>query len=276
MAKFVPFVHKDATISDSDLAAEAETHFGLTPALQFVAELLTALREGEFPWWTPEKRRAQFSATVRMEAFAQRRDIRQRIVVDLKAMLPKAAYDKSPEDQAKILDEYLDSRDINVGDFENAFSTRELVIYGDARELYNQFKRSMPSSYDPATAGAQKALLAKILTSLLTERNISGGKTKPILSAWDVMDGIDVLAWHTKLPSEVRVAAHKAWLKKGKEHPREPFNATDILTVATPELLTTNLDFESFVGVFLAAERVMGFEQEEPKTPAVENLSPKA
>lgn len=260
----MPLVHREGTRSDEGLAREAADFLAKHPPVQLVAELLAHLRELRLPWWTPAKLRARFPAKLRMEALAQRPDIRQRITTELTGLVPKAARKKDPGYQAQLVDSAVDEGDTDVASFEAAFDTKDLATYGPVAELWHFFRTSMP--WDDGRSEHQE-LFAWLLRALLgTKSTIDPAVTrKPILAAWHVRSAIDRKVWHTRVPLEVRVAIDDARLSREKERPNAVFGAADDLDLATPEVIASNVPLRELLGVLDVAEQLMGFDKPRPE-----------
>lgn len=261
-----PFVHKDPKASDEALAKEAEDYLGRTAALQVMVELTTTLRELDLPWWSPEKRRAALSATDRMRALAHRPDIRQRIMVALCGLPPKAARRMDGDSQSKLIDEVLEE-DRPVHEFEEAYKPEELVVYGNPALQFYQFMDAMPFDKD---TDAHKQLVAKIIESFLNDkREVDKKKLQPVLTYWDVRTSIEYDVWQECIPRELRVAVDKARLELEKTKSREPFTAKAEIEIVGVANIAKHLSLKHIVPILEAAAKKMGFER--PAAPKAED-----
>jgi hypothetical protein len=252
-----PFQHLDASNADDEtLERDARTHLAKTPHLQVVAELVAKLRTSSFSWWSATFTRSHWRALPRMQWFAQRPDIRQRVTSSLTGLPCKAARSKTPEFQAGLIDAVLDHGDISGATFEEAFSPQDLVIYGPAAEIWAQFRQRLP--WGDHTEAHQK-FIGWLLCVLLSERSTLDPDMlrKPILTAWDVRTAIDPQVWQDRVPLDVRAAIDEARLKREKARPREPFSARHELQIATPELLAEHIPLGDLLPVLQAAEQAL-------------------
>jgi hypothetical protein len=254
-----PLTHYDVDLGDDEaLSAEARTFLAKTPAVQLVAELYAKLRSLHLPWWSPEELRATWSARTRMRWLRQRADIRQAVTTRLTGLPPNAARKKAPDFQAELIDAVIDDGDVRHEAFEDAFEPIDIAVYGPVVDVWTLFRDRMPWEDDSAT---HQKLFAWLVRALLTERSgVDGTMRRPILTAWDVRSGIDPVAWHTRLPLEVRLAIDDARLKHEKTRPREGFVARHELAIAGPDVITQHLPLAALTGIVAAAEKAMGFD----------------
>ena len=137
--------HSDAEKKDDHvLIEEARNHVSRSPALQLVAELVRKLRVSSFAWWTPDVVRESWGAAARMEWFAQRPDLRQKITTGLTGLAPKAARNKTPRFQAELIDSVIVDGDVTVKQFDDAFDPTDIAAYGPAIEIWQRFRERMP------------------------------------------------------------------------------------------------------------------------------------
>lgn len=252
--------HESAEQDDEALAREARAHLARLPQLQLLAELLLKLRASAPPWWTPQGLRAAWGADTRMRWLRQRPDLRQRVTTALTGLPANAARKKSPEFQAELIDSVIDDGDVPLGRFEEAFDPCDLVVYGPAHELWREFRDRVPWEDDGPT---QQRIVAWLIRALLSDRSPTlGFSRRPILTPWDVRSAIDVTAWHTRMPLEVRVAVDEARLKHEKTRPREPFHARHELGIALPEQIAASLPLAELAPVLRAAELAMGLDDD--------------
>jgi len=280
MAKIAPLVHKDPNAADEVLAKEVLDHCLKNPPIQLVVEMLIILRGEKLPWWTPEQRREAYTATARMQMLQQRPDVRARIMKDVTNAPPGFARRGEPDRQASYIDEFL-LEDVPVRTFENAFDPIELVVYGDAAALFYQFMDAMPWDED----ALHQDLIATLIAAFLSDRKDDGKRpSNAILTHWEVVNAIDPILWHTKIPLETRVAVHKAWLELQKDKRQIPYSAEHVLGIVTPKVITHSIKLVDLKDIFALAEQKMGFERPMPKEdtpppPEVEttgDASPKA
>jgi hypothetical protein len=251
------FQHPDAINADDDtLERDARTHLAKSPHLQVVAELVAKLRTSGFSWWSATFTRSQWRALPRMQWFAQRPDIRQRVTSSLTGLPRKAARSKTPEFQAGLIDAVLDHGDVSGVEFEEAFSPQDLVIYGPASEMWAQFRQRMPWGDD---SEAHQKLIGWLLHVLLSEKSTLDPDMlrRPILSPWDVRTAIDARVWQDRMPIDVRASIDDARLKRERARPREPYCARHELQIATPDLLSAHIPLADLLPVLQAAEQAL-------------------
>ncbi len=252
-----PFQHPDAIHADDEtLERDARAHLAKSPHLQVMAELMAKLRASSFAWWSVTFTRNQWRALPRMQWLAERPDLRQKITSSLTGLPPKAARSKTPEFQAGLIDAVLDHGDVRGIHFEEAFSVQELVTYGPAAEMWNQFRQRMPWGED--TEGNQK-LIGWLLRVLLSERSSLDPEMlrKPVLTAWDVRTAIEPRVWQERIPLDLRAMIDEARLRREKVRPREPYCARHELEIATPELLAQYIPLADLLPVIEVAEQAL-------------------
>lgn len=229
-----------AGASDAELAAQLNSHVAANAALQVVVELLEGLRDLHLPWWSPAARRAAHPALERMQQLAERPDVRQRVMMDLTQMPPRASRRLSPEMQATLLDEVL-AEDVAVEAFEGAFRVVELVAYGDPAGLLREVVAAFP--WEEAAA-PQREVLAILMSACLQARP----GVAPALSWWELRMALDADAFQEHLPRAVRVAADRARLEA--ERAGRPFTARDELETVGLATLREALPPRAFRGLF--------------------------
>jgi hypothetical protein len=278
-----PLRHVDAvTKTDEKLREEARLHLARTPQLQVAAEILAKLRSLSVPWWSPERLRHAFPASVRMQWYAERPDLRQSITHRLTGLAPRAARARSAVLQAELIEAALDCGDIDTASFESAFDPRDIVVYGPVRAYWKRLRECMPWDNDNR---AHQLLVGWMLRTLIAEKSEDGAHRKPVLSALQVRTAIDTRLWQTRIPMEVRVAIDEARLQLEKRNTREAFHARQELELATPEIIASHVPLRELQRIFLLAERALGFDDpesivvmEKPKTlpqrsrPALESI----
>lgn len=258
-----PFVHTNvAEKGDDILEKEAADRLAGTPNLQITSELLTHLRALGLPWWTPESLREVFTATMRLRALDQRPDIRQKITTVLAGTPPKAARKMTPDFQASLIDQVIDSGDVDARTFEEAFDPDTLVVYMDAKVFWWRFRDSMPWEED---SEPHQRLIAKLVESLLKNRGSHGGKALgSILTPWEVLSAIPAKIWHERIPLDTRVQVHEAMLALERDKPKEAFHAKRVIEIATPDIITAHIQLVDLAGLIDLAEQRMGFQKPAP------------
>jgi hypothetical protein len=246
MAKISPLVHTEKA-TDEDLVGQELQFFNANPAVKIVAELIQANRAAKPKWWTPEKLRDAFSTTQRMTALVHRPDLRQQITTELVGTKPKMARRQSPEEQAADIDAVIESGDVSPEQFEDAYASGVLAVYMDPAAYWRLFRDQMPWDED---SEAHQALIADLITALLNEK---------ILTAHDVLTGIDRFVWHDKIPQDVAVDIEIASLKREQEDSTRPFLAADKLAIATPKVITKYIKLTELKGIIDRAEIAMEF-----------------
>ena len=245
-------------LSDDRLAQLATAHLVKSASLQLVAELLTRLREMNFPWWTPEQLRRAYPAVERMRWLDQRPDVRQRITTQLTGLAPRAARGKSPDFQAELIDSVIDEGDISLEVFEAAFEPADLAVYGPAEEFFQLFKRRMPWEDDSTP---HQDLVGWLIGAFIADKSaLDNSPRTPVLSALDVRTAIDGVVWHSRIPLHVRVGIDEARFVSQRERPYEPFTVDRELTIATPALIAASIPLKDLLGVVDLATVALGFE----------------
>jgi hypothetical protein len=254
--------HTAADASDEDLQREARAHLAKHAHTQLIAELVAKLRLLSPSWWSPEFLRHRWSALDRMRWLAQRADVRQRITTALTGLPANTARAKTPEFQADLIDSVLDSHDVNVDRFEEAFEPVDIAVYAPVAEIWTEFRERMPWGEDSPFS---HRLVGWLLRTLLADRcAIDGAARKPILTPWEVRSAIDPRLWQTRVPVEVRAMVDEARLRQEKARPRDPFTARHELLICTPEQIAASIPIGELAGVLALAERSMGFDDEAP------------
>lgn len=237
--------------SDGDLQKEMATYIAEHPAVQLIATLLDALRKAELPWWSPEFLRDTFPAIDRMNALADRPDLRQRITCALTGLPQKAARMMPPAAQAEMLNYVITSGDADIQSFENSFEPSELAVYMDARAFWDLFRERMPWT----DAGpAHQDLIRGLLEDLLAQRTPKG-TASAILTPNALLSAIDRETWQKKLPVPVRAEIDAALLKLEETSSV----ASVMLSVATPGVIVKHIALKELGGVMDAAQTAMGF-----------------
>jgi hypothetical protein len=252
-------LHTEPLPSDDRLAQLATAHLTRSSALQLVAELLTRLRDMNFPWWTPEQLRRAYPSAERMRWLEQRPDVRQRITTQLTGLAPRAARNKSPEFQSALIDSVLDEGDIGLDVFESAFEPVDIAVYGPAEDFFQLFRRRMPWEDDSTP---HQDLIGWLIGAFLSDKcSLDGSPRTPILSALDVRTAIDGAVWHSRVPLHVRVAIDEARFASHRERPHEPFTVDRDLAIATPALIAASIPLKDLLGVVELAASSLGFDE---------------
>ncbi len=259
MEPLKPLVHDDADRTDDASRREARAWAAKSPQVQFIAELITLLRAADPTWWSPDVLCTLWPPLTRMRWFAQRPDIRQRVTTSVTGLAKHAARTKSSEFQAELIESVLAGGDVTTAAFDAAFDPLEIATYGNAQEIWAQFKDRMPWTSD--TAPNQK-LIGHVLRALLAERHPLDPEMirRPILTACEMREAIDSSVWQTSIPLELRVAMDDARVRWEKARVKEPYHARHDLQIVTPELLPVHLALVDLLGVVRAAERALRFE----------------
>lgn len=257
-----PLKHQDPHKPDERLAAEAAAHLSRAAGLQLVAELLTRLREMDFPWWTPEQLRQAYPASERMHWLIERPDVRQRITTQLTGLAPRAARNKTVEFQAALIDSVVDEGDISLEDFEAAFEPIDLAVYGPAADFFRLFKKRMPWDDD---ATPHQDLVGWLIGAFLADKcSLDGTPRAPIFSALAARTAIDGRVWHTRIPLHVRVAIDEARFTAQRDRPQEPYGVERDLAIATPALIAASVPLRDLINVVETAALAVGFEDAAP------------
>jgi hypothetical protein len=244
--------------SDDELAAEAKIHLAGNVTLQVTAEFIRTIRRLDLKELDATVRRGLLTATERMQALAQRPDSRQLVTTTLAGVPPKAARRMDPNFQASLLDQVVDSEDRTAEEFDEAFNPDELVVYCDASAILNRYLGEFRWEEDTDN---RRDAVASLIEAMLKERGAVGGKQlRPILTYWDVLSAISPEVWHTKVPLEVRIKIHQAWLEQEHAKPRDPFTAKQALEIADPRILVANIALIDLHGVVKLGLKKMGFE----------------
>lgn len=259
--------------TDGQLAEEAKNHLAANVTLQVTAEFIRTVRRLDLKELDAAVRRGLLTATERMQALSQRPDSRQRVTTTLAGVPPKAARKMDPNFQASLLDQVVDSEDRTAAEFDEAFEPEELVAYCDASAILNGYLDEFRWEEDTDT---RRDAVASLIEAFLKERGSHNGKQlRPILTHWDVLSAISPEVWHTKVPLEVRVKIHQAWLEQERAKPREPFVAKQALEIADPRILVENIALIDLHGVVRLGLKKMGFEKEDSILEEVAVLDPK-
>jgi hypothetical protein len=218
-------LHTDPDSTDNARAAEAETFLAEHPELQYVSTCIDLLRKANVDWFTSEQLRDAFPANVRMQWFAERPDIRQRITTELTGLKAGAARKRSTERQAMDIDDAI-GVDCTVQEFDAAFQPDELAVYGDAGAIFKLLLERFPwETNDPLL----RELVAMLLDALLEPR----GDKPQIMSHLQMRSALPEEHVQERIPLRVRVAVNRARLEHEATHPSKPFTAEMELAIMT-------------------------------------------
>ncbi len=254
-----------ATKDDATLAAEAKKFFNGQSSVQFVAFMLTLLRDKNPTWWQPKALREFYSETQRLRDLTSRVDIRSRIAKVLTNMPEQAARKVSPDFLASYIETVLEADKTDV-DFENAFAPEELALYGDAPAYFFRFMDVFP--WDQNT-DQNREIVNALIQDLLNSRATPENKlAKPILSEWDVLNAIPGIIVMDRLPLKQRAIIFDAIIAQEKGTPREVFHAKQILAAVPLEMFVKYVHLDELREVFVVATKALGFERPVVEKPA--------
>ncbi|MDF1496795.1 MAG: hypothetical protein P1P90_01915 [Patescibacteria group bacterium] len=262
-----PLVHNNPDASDDVLAKEAEAFLAKSAPRQAMVQFLVKQNEllleaytdennGGLGWLTLSELRKAFPASVRMNAFKTRPDIRQRITTELTGLRPKTARGKDAEFQSSLIDSAIDDGDIDLSEFECAFNANELVVYMDVSSFWKHFMNESLSRIIVENTPREKDFFAFLLDVFLQDR----GALKPILTHYDVRTAIDGETWQKRIPLDKRVAVDKARLTQESESTSRAFTAKQELEIVTLKVLVDSLDLTDLVPILQTAGEKMGLE----------------
>jgi hypothetical protein len=254
-----PLVHTQGD-DDEVLRREQQDHLARWPALQVMAEALTALRASGAPWWASAQLVARWPVAERLAWLEQRPDRRAAIVGSLVGRELREPRRRTVAFQTELLDAVVDPA-LDARRLDDAFDVRDLVTYGPVGEMWDEAMRHIPWEAEIAPP-----IVEQLLGILLADRStLFAVPRPPVLSAWKLRSAIDVRAWQLHLPARVRAAVDEARLHKELVDPVAPFTARDELAIVTPAVLASSLPLGALRGVFTAAARVLGFEVLPPR-----------
>jgi hypothetical protein len=254
-----PLVHAQGD-DDEVLRREQQDHLTRWPALQVMAEALTALRASGASWWDASQLVARWPLGERLRWLEQRPDRRAAIVRSLVGLELREPRKRTVAFQVELLEASADAVH-DARRVDDAFDVRDLVTYGPVGELWDEMMRRVPWDGEIAPPLVEQ-LLAILVAS---ESTLLGVPRPPVLSAWKVRTAIDARAWQAHVPARVRAAVDDARLHKELVDPVAPFTARDELAIVTPAVLAHNLPLRALRPVFTAAARVLGFEVVAPR-----------
>lgn len=252
-----PLVHPtvEGEVDDAALARAEREHLGKHGALQLVAELIAKLRQVQPSWWRADKLRERWNATDRMRWLEQRPDLRQRITTQLTGLVPRTARKKRADFQADLIDSALDDGDVKVEEFDAAFESVDLVVYGPADDLWRAFRDALPWE---AGGDGERALVEWLLGALLAGSGPDGMTRTPILTALELRGALGAKLWQEQLSLELRVKVDEARLAHERANPEQPFRAEKELELVGLEALVKAIPLAEWRAVVDAAERAFG------------------
>jgi len=244
---FNRLIHKDSKAPDEELITQANAHLEETPAAQWLAEVLRYLADAGLPWWKPEDFLMHYPPSKVMDWFSERPDLRQIVTTAITGLGKNTARRKSPNDQAKLIDEALENNDANAADYQKAVPVIPLVLYGDAMDIWKALSESLDwTNHDVE----HNALFAFFIDRLLASSSMlmEGMKRTPILTHLQVRSAIDEMVWVKSIPVETHVTINKTRLMKLRECPDEAFSAEEELTLVTSETIARSIPRALFSG----------------------------
>lgn len=212
--------------TDVALAAEAAQFLTVRPAIQLVAEFLTIIRgdgDAEYQatiqkaksnkqpmppylaWWSLHDRYDSYTV---MGWFKQRPDIRQAILTRMCDFPAKAGRLMDPSTQASLIEMVVQSGDRTAADFDAAVRPEDIVVYGQADDVFRQFADSFPKERLVDSAQHERTLhiLSEVLTLFVEgKKSTSGALLTPILSHLDFRLALGVEEWRRFIPMNLQV-----------------------------------------------------------------------
>lgn len=269
---------KDA--SDQVLAKEAAVHFGVTPYLQFLAEIFVAVR----PWLTTKALFRIFSVKTIMEALASRPDLRQELTTKLTGYKRIAARKKNPLEQTKLIEDALGNEeepgDITLEDVEKEIAPETWAVYIFGDQFWKAFSSEVLADIVAANGEKEKEFITFFIEKALQERRHEGRELKPILTHLDVADAMDpddTLKWQQRIPPEKLSEANRVRRAQERKTPRVPFTTKQEIGIIGIDVIVNSFDLTDFVPMVSAAGKSMGFDGEEnPFADLAEDDRPKA
>jgi hypothetical protein len=249
-----PLVHKNPKAPDDELAREASEYFKQHRPLQVIATCIDLMREHQFPNMTFADLHKRFPAKERMLWLKERADVRQIVSTDLAGTPPKTARKRAPGVQAENIEEVIECGDKTSQQFDLAFHSNTLAIYGDT-EGFAQFFLDHFDWKDTKNK-ARQVVVARLMNEFLAV--VDG--LSPILTHLELRRAISSAAWHMHVPIELRAEIDDARLAKLADKPNEAWTAKEELGMATPDkLVDDNLPLEEFIPVFKAWMKAVGY-----------------
>jgi len=262
-----PLVHKNASVTDDELKADAEAYWDASRVLQFLTGFLFHYREEERPWLPLEELHQAFPTLERFKAFAQRPDLRGTITARLTRLDEIVARELDLEKQVELIELAIKLKRVSLHEFDVAFRAKDLVTYMGAEVFWRYFMNvSWPKMVD-ANSPSEKQFVARMLKGLLTDNRINeDDPLGPIISHLDVRASIDGTTWQRRIPEDARVAVDAARLQQEREDPSKPFTAEKELEIVTLAVIVENLKLSDFDPILRTASKNMGIniEAQEP------------
>jgi hypothetical protein len=201
-----------------------------------------------------------------MRDLEARPDVRQRIMMALTHMPPRASRRLGADMQASLIDEVL-HEDVTIETFESTFLPAETVAYGDPAGLVREIVAALP--WDENTA-AHRKVLEILMDGCLRERTYDGRTLAPVLSWHELRVAIDADAWQEYLPRALRVKVDRARLELEATRPGVPFSARHELETVGLAAVREHLPLRALAGIFTAALRKLdaGAGGAQPRSPS--------
>jgi hypothetical protein len=237
--------------SDETLLARARERLARNRECQLLAALITQLRSRQHRWWTPEHLRRTWPTPVRFEWLDARPDVRGRLTHQLTGLPPNTARSSDKGFQIQLIERVLETGDVAVADWENAFLPEEVAVHAPVAQVWGEFRDRFPWE-DPGPE--DKELMTWLLGELLDEKK-DGLKTSSIMTPLYVRSAIDVRVWQEHIPIDIRVQVDGRRLRKELEG--KTFTCRDELAVVKLERIVEFVPTIHLRGVFEALERVL-------------------
>lgn len=262
MSSFPHPVHT-AGASDDILSKEAGQFVIDHPPLQVLTELISILRAEKPRWYTPETMLGFSPVAERMLALESRPDIRKRLLVELTSAKPKTALRTPLEMQGRQLMIAIEAEDVSVAEYELAHEPVELALYLDAGALWRFILNALPWE---ANEEADKNIVALLVSSLISQsrKKTTWSPSGAILTAWDLMHGIDARVWNQHLPLDLRVKIHQAWVEATRDGSETIFAPKQAFEIVPPEVFMQHFKLLDLRKILELAEKRMGFEAPPP------------
>ncbi len=249
-----PLVHSNPQASDEALAREASEYFRKHRPLQVIATCIDLMREHQFPNMTFADLHKRFPANERMLWLKERADVRQIVSTDLAGTPPKTARKRAPGVQAENIEEVIECGDKTPQEFDLAFHSNTLAIYGNTEGIAQFFLDRF--DWKDTRNKARQIVVARLMNEFLLVKD----ELPPILTHLGLRRAISSAAWHMHVPIELRAEIDDARLAKLADKPNEAWTAKEELSMATPDkLVDDNLPLEEFIPVFKAWMKAVGY-----------------
>lgn len=237
--------------TDAQLEARAQERLAKHREVALLAALLGQLRERALPWWSPSVLREVWPTAVRFGWFEKRPDLRARLTTDLTGLPRMAAREADRGFQAMLVDRVLQSGDIDVDRWEQAYAPAEIAVHAPPTAVWAEFRARFPWE---SPSAADKELLVWLIGDLLEERK-EGNRTASIMTPLYVRSAIDVRVWQESIPLEIRVQVDGRRLRKELEG--KGFTCRDELAVVKIERIVEHIPAVHLKGILDALERVL-------------------